>query len=51
MFRFATTTFIDLVEEAMRACRLSKEDVALIVPHQVNERIIEAAIDKLDLPP
>jgi 3-oxoacyl-[acyl-carrier-protein] synthase-3 len=51
VFRFATTVFIELVEEAMRACNLAKEDVSLIVPHQVNERIIEAAIKKLDLPP
>jgi 3-oxoacyl-[acyl-carrier-protein] synthase-3 len=50
VFRFATTTFIELVQDAMRSCRLSKDDVALIVPHQVNERIIDAARDKLDLP-
>jgi 3-oxoacyl-[acyl-carrier-protein] synthase-3 len=50
VFRFATTTFIELVEDAMRACRLSKDDVALIVPHQVNERIIDAAREKLELP-
>ena len=47
----ATTTFIELVEDAMRACRLTRDDVALIVPHQVNERIIEAAMKKLELPP
>ena len=51
VFRFATTVFIDLVEDAMQSCRLTKEDVTLIVPHQVNERIIEAAMKKLDLPP
>ncbi len=50
VFRFATTVFVELVEESMRACRLTKDDVALIVPHQVNERIIEAARGKLDLP-
>jgi 3-oxoacyl-[acyl-carrier-protein] synthase-3 len=50
VFRFATTTFIELVEDALRACHLTKDDVALIVPHQVNERIIEAARDKLDMP-
>lgn len=50
VFRFATTIFIQLVEEAMQVCKLSRDDVALIVPHQVNERIIEAAMKKLDLP-
>ena len=51
VFRFATTVFTELVEDAMQACRLTKDEVALIVPHQVNERIIEAAMKKLDLPP
>jgi 3-oxoacyl-[acyl-carrier-protein] synthase-3 len=51
VFKFATTAFIELVEEAMRVCELSRDDVSLIVPHQVNARIIDAAIKKLDLPP
>ena len=51
VFKFATSTFIDLVQQAMRACELSRDDVALVIPHQVNERIIEAAMKKLDLPP
>jgi 3-oxoacyl-[acyl-carrier-protein] synthase-3 len=51
VFKFATTVFIELVEEAMQTCGLSRDDVKLIVPHQVNERIIDAAMRKLDLPP
>ncbi len=50
VFRFATTTFIDLIEDAMNTCRLSLDDIALVIPHQVNERIIELAIRKLELP-
>jgi 3-oxoacyl-[acyl-carrier-protein] synthase III len=49
VFKFATQTFIELVQEAMRACELTADDVGLIVPHQVNERIIDAAIGKLGL--
>jgi 3-oxoacyl-[acyl-carrier-protein] synthase-3 len=51
VFKFATTVFIELVQEAMQTCGLSRDDVKLIVPHQVNERIIDAAMRKLDLPP
>jgi 3-oxoacyl-[acyl-carrier-protein] synthase-3 len=50
VFRFATGAFVDLVREAMESCGLSRDDVALVVPHQVNERIIEAAIERLELP-
>lgn len=50
VFRFATTVFIDLVRDAMKTCGLSREDVTLVVPHQVNERIIDAAIEKLQMP-
>ena len=51
VFKFATTAFVELVEEALAACELTPDDVALIVPHQVNERIIDAAMKKLHLPP
>jgi 3-oxoacyl-[acyl-carrier-protein] synthase-3 len=51
VFKFATTVFIELVQQAMEACSLTRDDVKLVVPHQVNERIIEAAMRKLDLPP
>ena len=51
VFKFATAAFVELVEDAMAKCELSKNDVALVVPHQVNERIIDAAMKRLDLPP
>ena len=34
----------------MLRCELTPDQVGLVVPHQVNERIIEAAIKKLNLP-
>ena len=51
VFKFATTTFIELVQDALQMCEISRDDVTLVIPHQVNERIIEAAIGKLDIPP
>jgi 3-oxoacyl-[acyl-carrier-protein] synthase-3 len=50
VFKFAVNAMKELVEEAMRCCELSPDQVGLVVPHQVNERIIEAAMKKLNLP-
>jgi 3-oxoacyl-[acyl-carrier-protein] synthase-3 len=51
VYKFAVTKFEELIEEAMRACELTAEQVKLIVPHQVNQRIIDSAMEKLGLPP
>jgi 3-oxoacyl-[acyl-carrier-protein] synthase-3 len=34
----------------MQRCELTKETLSLIVPHQVNQRIIDSAMEKLELP-
>jgi len=46
-----TEKFEELIQEAMRACELTNDQVKLIVPHQVNQRIIDSAMEKLGLPP
>jgi 3-oxoacyl-[acyl-carrier-protein] synthase-3 len=48
--KFATKIFIELVEKAMAACELTTDEVDLLIPHQVNERIIDAALRRLGLP-
>jgi 3-oxoacyl-[acyl-carrier-protein] synthase-3 len=50
VYKFAVTKFEELIQEAMRACELTTEQVKLIVPHQVNQRIIDSAIEKLNFP-
>lgn len=50
VYKFAVTRFEELIEGAMRACELSVDQVKLIVPHQVNQRIIDSAMEKLGLP-
>jgi 3-oxoacyl-[acyl-carrier-protein] synthase-3 len=50
VFKFATKAMVDLVEEALSRHGFGAADLDLIVPHQVNYRIIEAAMKKLDLP-
>ena len=50
VYKFAVTKFEELIHEAMRACELTVDQVSLIVPHQVNQRIIDSAIEKLGMP-
>ena len=50
VFKFAVETMRRLVADAMEQCNLKSEDVKLVVPHQVNFRIIESAVKKLDIP-
>ncbi len=50
VFRFATSVVPDAIEEVLEKAQLSLKDVALIVPHQANTRIIESVAKKLDIP-
>lgn len=47
VYKFAVTKFEELIRDAMRACELTVDQVNLIVPHQVNQRIIDSAMEKL----
>src|SRR5207237_2185068 len=51
VYKFAVSKFEELIDTAMRACELTQETLKLIVPHQVNQRIIDSAMEKLGLPP
>jgi 3-oxoacyl-[acyl-carrier-protein] synthase-3 len=51
VYKFAVQRFHELIEDAMRKCELSADKIKLIIPHQVNQRIIDSAMDKLSLPP
>jgi 3-oxoacyl-[acyl-carrier-protein] synthase-3 len=50
VYKFAVHKFEELIREAMRACELTPDTLKLIVPHQVNQRIIDSAMEKLGLP-
>ncbi|MCL4824812.1 MAG: ketoacyl-ACP synthase III, partial [Anaerolineales bacterium] len=50
VFRFATKVMASSTEEALRAAGLAKDDVSVIIPHQANFRIIDAAARGLKLP-
>ena len=49
VYKFAVQRFEELIIDAMRKCELTADDIKLIVPHQVNQRIIDSAMDKLGL--
>jgi 3-oxoacyl-[acyl-carrier-protein] synthase-3 len=51
VYKFAVTKFGELIEDAMRKAELTKDQVKLIVPHQVNQRIIDSAMEKLEMGP
>jgi 3-oxoacyl-[acyl-carrier-protein] synthase III len=50
VFRFATGAFIELIRDAMETCGLTHDEIKLVIPHQVNERIIDAAMKRIDIP-
>jgi len=50
VFKFAVRIMGSAAEEALRKAGLDKKDVDLLVPHQANIRIIQAALSRLELP-
>ncbi len=48
VFRFAVTKMAELIEQMAEGH--AYEDIGLIVPHQVNQRIIEAAMERVGWP-
>lgn len=51
VYKFAVNRFIEMIEDAMKRCELTPKDVKLVVPHQVNQRIIDSAMEKLGFSP
>jgi 3-oxoacyl-[acyl-carrier-protein] synthase-3 len=51
VFRHAVVRLAEAVEEALHANGLERRDIAWLVPHQANLRIIDAMGRKLGLPP
>jgi 3-oxoacyl-[acyl-carrier-protein] synthase III len=50
VYKFAVDKMQWLLGDCMEKCGLSVADVDLVVPHQVNSRIIESAAKKYDFP-
>ena len=50
VFKFAVQRFNELIADAMEKCSLKPDDVKMIIPHQVNQRIITAAMERMEMP-
>lgn len=51
VFKFAVRVMNTASEEAIEKAGITQSDIDLLVPHQANLRIIEAAVEKLGLSP
>jgi len=50
VFRRAVRIMVDSAEKSLKASGLTASEIDLVVPHQANVRIIEAACKRLDIP-
>jgi len=50
LYKWAVNKMKDLVEESIVKSGISCEDIKYIIPHQVNIRIIEGALKRLNIP-
>lgn len=50
-FKNAVTAMLTAAQESLRRCRIQIEDIACIIPHQANLRIIKAVGERLGAPP
>ncbi|AHV97305.1 beta-ketoacyl-ACP synthase III [Paenibacillus sabinae] len=51
VFKFAVRVMGTATEKVLNKAGLTKEDIDLFVPHQANIRIIQSAMQRLELPP
>lgn len=50
VFKFAVTNMADVAAEVMERNQLTSEQIAWLVPHQANKRIIDATAHRMGLP-
>jgi 3-oxoacyl-[acyl-carrier-protein] synthase-3 len=50
VFKFAVKTTEKLIDDALEAAGIKPNDLAMIIPHQSNQRILASARDRLGLP-
>jgi 3-oxoacyl-[acyl-carrier-protein] synthase-3 len=50
VFKFAVTAMADCVEALLARHGLAPTDLAAVIPHQANQRILDATADRLGLP-
>lgn len=51
VFKYAVTSMADVAEEIMKRNNLGGDDVAYLIPHQANKRIIDATANRMGVGP
>lgn len=51
VFKFAVSQMADSVTTLLQRHQLSPRDIAMVIPHQANQRILDATAERLELPP
>jgi 3-oxoacyl-[acyl-carrier-protein] synthase-3 len=51
VFKFAVSQMADCITTILERHQLTPDDVAMIIPHQANQRILDATAERLSLPP
>ena len=49
-YQLAVRRIVDLVQQAYQVCGICNDDIKMIIPHQMNARIIESVIKRLAIP-
>jgi 3-oxoacyl-[acyl-carrier-protein] synthase III len=50
IFRRAVRAMVDSATKSLNHAGLTTDDITLVIPHQANIRIIQAALDRLNIP-
>jgi 3-oxoacyl-[acyl-carrier-protein] synthase III len=50
VYKFAVRALVDACREALAANHLTTSDVTYVIAHQANKRILDAMLDRLDVP-
>ena len=49
-YQLAVRRIVGLIENIYENCNMSNDDIALVIPHQMNARIIDSVVKRLKLP-
>ena len=49
VYSLAVRKIVEVINECMEACDLTPDDIGLVIPHQMNERIMRAAVERLSI--
>ena len=50
VFKFAVTQMAECITVLLKRHRLTPDDIAMVIPHQANQRILDATAERLGLP-